>query len=252
MSPDVESRVIKRKVKKMDSGILFRDEDGFTTIAVYPPELKFDEIDFEEMDDDEMDIEELFRGEKRIFRDFSTPEGQSLPKQGRATMLGPFSPERTPVSLEDPVGLRQRYVPPGLLRGGVGPVTNKYDPGKAPWWLPHYGNYMGPWWNNGRYQASSDVAILPPVDYGDMRSMIHDLHYGRHENLKDADFEYFLTMVGRGENAKAVVRNTVAGTAVGAQGVLRAAGLMNEYDLDNGHVFSDLREKYRKHLRDEL
>ena len=71
MSPDVESRVIKRKVKKMDSGILFRDEDGFTTIAVYPPELKFDEIDFEEMDDDEMDIEELFRGKREylgIFR----------------------------------------------------------------------------------------------------------------------------------------------------------------------------------------
>jgi len=100
-------------------------------------------------------------------------------------------------------------------------------------WTPRAGNYMGPMWNNGEYQSSRSVALVPPMFYGDYRSMYHDLHYGRGDNLLDADFEYAYTMIGQGDSASEIALNSVAGVAVGAQGVARAVGVLPEYGPEN-------------------
>lgn len=95
----------------------------------------------------------------------------------------------------------------------------------------HHGNYMGSNWNNGRYQTSQLWHNKPPVDYGDYRSMVHDDDYakaaglvggGRLDALSVADKKYFNSMMGRGSSVGEIIRNTIAGEAVGLQGEARS------------------------------
>jgi len=122
---------------------------------------------------------------------------------------------------------------------------------KSPWYgwfVPHHGNYMGAYWNNGKFQSSEDVAYLDPVDYGDYESMIHDIRYGRGEDLADADLEYAAHMIGQGEDLWEKAHNTLAGLAVGGQGVLRTVGVMDRGGTNpdppaKRSVFSDQRDR---------
>jgi len=95
------------------------------------------------------------------------------------------------------------------------------------WIVPHHGNYMGPYWSEGKVQSSVANPSMAPVDYGDLQSMIHDQHYGRGDDLYKADMEYATAMIGQGENVWEKTHNTVAGVAVGAQGIARGIGILD-------------------------
>jgi len=92
---------------------------------------------------------------------------------------------------------------------------NKYKP-----WYAH-GNYMGPNWNDGKYQESKVAVQAVPVDYGDQQSMYHDNAYAAKSNLMWADLRYAKDMLFHGEDIENVTRNTIAGGVVGLQGLGR-------------------------------
>lgn len=89
-----------------------------------------------------------------------------------------------------------------------------------PWYA--HGNYMGPNWNDGRYQVSKSNPQSLPVDYGDQQSMYHDNAYASKKNLMWADLVYAKDMLFQGEDVENVTRNTIAGAVVGLQGIGRA------------------------------
>ncbi len=80
-----------------------------------------------------------------------------------------------------------------------------------------YGNYCGPYWSDGAYQTSV-VGTLEPIDEFDETCRVHDAHYALGDDLVAADFSFFRENVGRG------VLRTVAGSAVGLQGLIRWGG----------------------------
>lgn len=77
-----------------------------------------------------------------------------------------------------------------------------------------YGNYCGPWWSDGKHQASV-VGRSAAIDAFDETCKTHDAVYATGGNLKRADRAFYEENIGRG-----VVRS-VAALAVGAQGALR-------------------------------
>lgn len=77
-----------------------------------------------------------------------------------------------------------------------------------------YGNYCGPYWSDGKYQASV-VGNEKPIDELDRTCMVHDSVYALGGNLEEADFAFYNANIGRG------VRRSVYGAAVGAQGLIR-------------------------------
>lgn len=87
--------------------------------------------------------------------------------------------------------------------------------------LPHYGNYCGPYWSDGQRQISVADGMREPVDYGDSMCQTHDAAYANDEDLRTADLNFAGGMIGRGDSVGSVLRNTAMGVAVGTQGVFR-------------------------------
>lgn len=88
--------------------------------------------------------------------------------------------------------------------------------------MPDYrGNYCGPWWSDGKWQESVIGKSAALSDF-DATCKEHDASYALHEDLKAADYRFFRANFGVG-----VVR-TVAGLAVGLQGLLRPGDIMSK------------------------
>lgn len=84
-----------------------------------------------------------------------------------------------------------------------------------------HGNYCGPGWSAGKWQQSVDKGP-PPIDAVDWACARHDAAYARGEDLAEADFRF-----ARDTIASTTPLGIVSGLGVGAQGVLRAAGILS-------------------------
>lgn len=84
-----------------------------------------------------------------------------------------------------------------------------------------HGNYCGPGWSAGKWQQSVDKGP-PPVDAVDWACARHDAAYARGEDLATADFRF-----ARDTFATGTPLGIASGLGVGAQGVLRAAGVLS-------------------------
>lgn len=85
-----------------------------------------------------------------------------------------------------------------------------------------YGNYCGPYWSNGRIQRSV-VGDLLPVDEFDETCRDHDATYAVGGDLREADLVFANKNIGNG-----IIR-TIAGAAVGLQGLLRPVDNTSTY-----------------------
>lgn len=79
----------------------------------------------------------------------------------------------------------------------------------------YHGKYCGPGWSAGRYQGS--VAKGPKADDEfDETCRIHDKAYAENQNLKEADYKFYRSNIGRG------FKRSAAALAVGLQGYMRS------------------------------
>lgn len=81
-----------------------------------------------------------------------------------------------------------------------------------------HGNYCGPNWSAGKHQESVVDSSVPAVDEFDETCLLHDASYATGSDLVAADFKFAKANLGKG-----IVR-TIAGAAVGAQGLGRVIG----------------------------
>lgn len=81
--------------------------------------------------------------------------------------------------------------------------------------LRYHGNYVGPGWSAGKYQASVRNSKVPAVDEFDETAKKHDAAYATGKNLKKADYEFYKSNWGKG------VKRSLAAAAVGIQGYFR-------------------------------
>jgi hypothetical protein len=79
----------------------------------------------------------------------------------------------------------------------------------------YHGNWCGPGWSDGKTQNSVH-GFAPGVDEFDETCRQHDFAYADSGNLRDADLLFSRQNIGHG------VKRTLAGIAVGAQGLLRS------------------------------
>lgn len=79
----------------------------------------------------------------------------------------------------------------------------------------YHGNYVGPGWSAGKYQASVANSKVLPIDEFDRTAMEHDRAYALGKNLKKADYKFFKENWGKGW------KRSAAAAAVGFQGYLR-------------------------------
>lgn len=84
----------------------------------------------------------------------------------------------------------------------------------------YHGNYCGPGWSNGQYQASV-VGDKPPTDSFDATCKIHDAVYAEGGDLEAADYDF-----ARSNISLVHPKRAFAGLLVGAQGVFRTIGLL--------------------------
>ena len=61
--------------------------------------------------------------------------------------------------------------------------------------IRYHGNYVGPGWSAGKYQASVAKSKVPPVDEFDRTAMEHDAAYAKGKNLKAADYKFLAPTV---------------------------------------------------------
>jgi len=119
-------------------------------------------------------------------------------------------------------------MPPGWHHPtGTEPAGNN-DRALVPWYVPliKRGNFVGPYWNNGKYQTSQFETWARPIDYGDWRSAWHDYETYNGVDLTGVDLDYAYDMILQGADAYEIVMNTIAGIAVGTQGILRVVGVI--------------------------
>lgn len=90
-----------------------------------------------------------------------------------------------------------------------------------PWY--GYGNFIGPYWSDGRRQESVAVATVSPVDEYDATGEAHDIAYGRGDDLGYADLKFALANIGRRVpgSIRYTVHRNLAALGVGAQGIRR-------------------------------
>lgn len=79
----------------------------------------------------------------------------------------------------------------------------------------YHGNWCGPGWSNGSAQ-NSVRGTAPAVDEFDETCRQHDFEYADRGDLRSADLLFARQNIGRG------VKRTLAGVAVGTQGLLRS------------------------------
>lgn len=79
----------------------------------------------------------------------------------------------------------------------------------------YHGNYVGPGWSAGKYQASVADSKVPAVDEFDRTAKEHDRAYALGKDLKKADYKFFKQNWGKG------LKRSAAAAAVGFQGYLR-------------------------------
>jgi len=90
----------------------------------------------------------------------------------------------------------------------------------------YHGNYCGPGWSSGKYQASVHTGISPVDDF-DSTCAIHDSVYAVGGDLKAADMVFAKENINAGlydiamGNVYTGVKRTLAGLAVGGQGLMR-------------------------------
>jgi hypothetical protein len=87
--------------------------------------------------------------------------------------------------------------------------------------IAFHGNYCGPGWSAGKYQASV-VGTVPPVDDFDATCQNHDALYASGGDLASADLNFAFSNITT-FNPK----RWIAGGLVGAQGLLRYAGVLD-------------------------
>lgn len=91
-----------------------------------------------------------------------------------------------------------------------------------------WGNYVGPGWSAGKYQNSVDDPSVPAIDAFDETAREHDRAYAMPITpetpalLKTADLKFAAQNIGRGP------LRTIAGLAVGLQGLLRPGSIVKE------------------------
>lgn len=88
--------------------------------------------------------------------------------------------------------------------------------------MKYHGNYCGPNYSAGKHQGSTYDPSIPPIDDFDKTCLEHDTAYWRNTNLRQADLHFASQNIGKG------VKRTLAGLAVGIQGLTRSA---DEYSL---------------------
>jgi len=79
----------------------------------------------------------------------------------------------------------------------------------------YHGNYVGPGWSAGKYQASVVRSNVQPVDEFDATAKEHDASYARGKKLKSADYKFYRSNIGKGW------KRSLAAIAVGTQGYFR-------------------------------
>lgn len=85
----------------------------------------------------------------------------------------------------------------------------------APWFS--HGDFVGPGWSDGKAQESV-AGYATARDAFDQTAKDHDRAYANKGNLHEADIEFAKQNIGQGAT------RTIAGLAVGAQGIARAVG----------------------------
>jgi len=128
----------------------------------------------------------------------------------------------------------------------------------APWYAhayPHYGQYCGPYWNNGGRRESLPVALVPPDDEVDRGCMFHDMALASGANPDDADAALIRHVANAGGTS---VSQNVAGGAVEAaivaQRTIRSFGVPDvpnqhvqaTHGVDGSEVFNEIRKKAKK------
>lgn len=83
--------------------------------------------------------------------------------------------------------------------------------------IAFHGDYVGPGWSAGQYQ-NSVTSTAPARDEFDQTAKEHDATYATGGDLKAADLKFAAANIGQG------LKRTVAGAAVGLQGIMRPAG----------------------------
>lgn len=155
-----------------------------------------------------------------VMAEYMTPARRDRSESMTSISLGRDKTKRRVRSKDRVTSLGNMLTPSWVEEDDEMDGTSGNECGNVPSWF-HYGNYMGPCWNDGKRQVSQRERSAPCVDYGDCRSLEHDDAYANGEDLHAADLRYAGQMIGQGEGPVEVVRNTFAGLAVGAQGVVR-------------------------------
>lgn len=88
--------------------------------------------------------------------------------------------------------------------------------------MPGYGNYCGPNWSDGKSQPSVAYGSSTPINDNDRYCQIHDTAYATPQSrLDEADMQFSRKQFSTGTPA-----GFIMGAAVGAQGMLRQAGIL--------------------------
>lgn len=96
--------------------------------------------------------------------------------------------------------------------------------------MPHYGNYVGPFWSDGKRQESVD-GVTAPIDAFDQTAQTHDREYYYGNDLLSADMHFARdNLFTHPLSWNGLLRN-VAGCVVGAQGALRLVGILPKRNL---------------------